>query len=189
MFQIQRVNNKEEWERFVRSQPFTLFVQSWQYGEFYCAMGEAFWIFGIYNDSALVGGALVVSTHAKRGNFLYAPYGPILPEQGRGEALRAFTDALVAFGREQAYHFLKISPFWDDTLEWRRLTAGCGWRKAPLHTLAETTWILDIRPPEDRLFSQMEKNHRNLIRRCEQSGVSIVMDTDEVGVQELIVML
>ena len=72
--EIKEIKNKEEWEKFVLTQPFTLFVQSSKYGEFYEKMGEKFWIFGLYENNVLVGGSLVVSVHAKRGNFLFIPY-------------------------------------------------------------------------------------------------------------------
>ena len=77
--EIRLVKNKEEWEKFIFKQPYSLFVQSFHYGEFYEALGEQGWIFGIYDGEELVGGSLCVSVHAKRGDFLFLPHGPILP--------------------------------------------------------------------------------------------------------------
>lgn len=167
--EIKQITNPTEWEKFLLSQVNTLFVQSVYYGEFYKKMGEQSWIFGIYDDKdKLIGGSLVVSTHAKRGNFLYLPYGPI---GDRG--LRDFFIYLRDFFKSSGYDFIRVSPFIDDTLENKNIYRQIGFRPAPMHVLAETTWILDISQPEEKLLSQMNKNHRNLIRRCEREGVRI----------------
>ena len=46
--------------------------------------------------------------------------------------------------------------------------------------LAENTWILKLDKPEEKIISEMKKNHRNLIRRCERDGVVVTQyNTDE----------
>lgn len=181
MYTVRKITNSEEWEAFVKKQPYTLFVQSWHYGEFFASMGEQFWIFGIFDGDELTGGSLVVSTHAKRGNFLYLPYGPILPSFNQ-EILKLFTNFLKDFARRGKYDFIRVSPFCDDTPENRGVFRQCGYRSAPIHMLAETTWMLDLHAqPLDELFSSMEKNHRNLIRRCEREGVRIEKGRSDVA--------
>ncbi len=178
-FEIKQVKNKTEWEEFVLTQPSTIFVQSYKYGEFYEHMNESSWIFGIYQDSRLIGGSIVVSTHAKRGNFLYLPYGPILPKENSEEALQELTKSLIKFAKENRYLFLRVSPFIAETGESKAMFKKAGFRDAPIHTLAETTWILDIDRPEEKLLMDMKKNHRNLIRRCERDGVKIIKTNDK----------
>lgn len=174
-----------EWDAFVQTQLYTIFVQSSLYGEFYKKMGEEYRIFGIYKEHQLVGGALMVSMHARRGNFLFVPYGPFLPEEGRGDALELLTHALKAYGKKGGYHFVRISPFIERT---ETMTTACvrlGFRPAPIHMLAEITWLLDLAQPEDAILSNMNKNHRNLIHRCEREGVRIVMDSPRESLADL----
>ncbi|MEK7084706.1 MAG: peptidoglycan bridge formation glycyltransferase FemA/FemB family protein, partial [Patescibacteria group bacterium] len=189
MLEIRIITNKDSWETFVLSQPFTLFVQSWNYGEFYRQLGEDFFVLGIYDSERLIGGSLVVTTHAKRGNFLYLPYGPMLPDKYEQEALDILLSWLASYAKEHHYHFLRISPFLDETLSAKKLyrTAGC--RNAPMHILAETTWIADIAQSESELLSAMNKNHRNLIRRCEREGVRVTMDGGDEALDDLNRML
>ncbi len=175
---IKQIENKQEWENFVLKQPSTIFVQSYKYGEFYKSMGESSWIFGIYNDEKLIGGSLVVSTHAKRGDFLYLPYGPILPEKNREEALQKITKFLKKFAKENKYNFVRVSPFIDETDDLKKIFKKNGYRNAPIHILAETTWILDVQKSDEELLMNMKKNHRNLIRRCEKKGVKIEKTSD-----------
>jgi len=176
---VKEIVREEEWEKFVLAQKNTLFVQSWKYGDFYRGMGEQAWVFGIYDKDELIGGSLTVSTHAKRGNFLFLPYGPILPENKKEEALRIFVIYLKKFAQEKKeYDFIRVSPFLEDNAINRKLFKDSHFLNAPMHILAETTWLLDISPGEEEIMGNMNKNHRNLIRRCVKEGVKIEKTTD-----------
>lgn len=177
MFTIKPVTDTA-WDDFVLGQEQSLFVQSSSYGVFYEAMGENYFILGLYQDEQLVGGSLIVTTHAKRGNFLYLPYGPLLPEDGRDEAFLLFTQELRSVARRDGYAFVRVSPFLQETDDICMLFQKSGFRRAPMHVLAETTWLLNVQHRQDVLLSGMKKNHRNLIHRCEKEGVVILQTTD-----------
>lgn len=171
MSDIRRIDNPNVWDAFIKKQPYTLFVQSPQYGNFYRAMGEQAWIFGIFDGHELIGGSLTVSTHAKRGNFLYLPYGPINPTP-------EFFYFLREFAKGEGLDFIRVSPFLDDTDEHRTMFKNAGFKRAPIHALAETTWLLDVQMDDDALLAAMNKNHRNLVRRCEREGVRVSLNSD-----------
>lgn len=168
MIIIKEIKNKIDWENFLHKQVNTLFVQSFHYGEFYEKMGEQSWLIGIYENGELIGGSLVVSTHAKRGNFLYLPYGPI--------GVRGFAEFflhLKKFAKDNGYNFIRVSPFLEENDDNKMIFFELGFRNAPMHMLAETTWLLDLDQDEAQLLKAMNKNHRNLIHRCEKEGVRI----------------
>ncbi len=177
MHEIKIIKNTEEWEEFVLRQEFSPFVQSYKYGEFYKIMGEEYWIFGLYSEGKMIGGSLVISTHARRGNFLYLPYGPFLEKNC--ESSEIFFDFLKKFALKNKYDFIRISPMIDDSEELRLCTKKIGFRNAPMHVLAENSWILDLEDSEEKILSNMKKNHRNLIRRCQKAGVKIEARTDK----------
>ncbi len=178
MIRVEPIQFPEVWEQFLLHQSDTLFVQSKNYADFYRAMGEKAWIFGVYNEGQLIGGTLAVSTHAKRGNFLYIPYGPVLDPTNH-EAYTVLLETIRVFAREQKYDFVRVSPFLLDTPEHRVLFTKIGFRLAPIHVLAETTWILPLaQRGEEELLAVMNKNHRNLIRRCLSEGVRVTFSTD-----------
>lgn len=187
--EIREIKNKSEWEKFVLSQLHTLFVQSSHYGEFYEMMGEKSWIFGVYDKEVLVGGSLVVSTHAKRGSFLYLPYGPILPStlegEGRGgEVGHLLFSYLKKFAKENNYTFIRCSPFWEIGEGREEIFKKMGFRPAPMHILAENTWILDLSKTEEELLFEMEKTHRYLIRRCEKEGVRVEKSINDAALEQ-----
>lgn len=171
MYEIKEIQNLQEWENFLAKQDFVIMTQSCQFGEFHQAMNEKYWIFGIYENNNLVGGSLILSVHAKRGNFLYTPYGPIVSNK---EMLDFFVKFLKVKAEKEKYSFIRVSPFIDDSEENRNNYSAVGFRKAPTHVLAETTWLLDLSDSEENILAKMNKNHRNLINRCNREGVKIV---------------
>lgn len=184
MYTIRSIDNPAEWEQFVKNQLYTLFVQSVHYGEFYTSLGESAWNIGIFTASnQLIGGSLVVTTTARRGKFLYLPYGPIfmesLPVEERGIAFAALIQHLRELAKKEHCRFVRSSPFTIDSVDERTLYKKNGLRPAPMHILAEDTWLLDITPSTEEILRQMNKNHRNLIRRCEKEGVKVTTGTPD----------
>lgn len=175
---VQILKQSSQWEKFLLTQEFTPFVQSPSYIDFYKKLKEDGFCIGIYENDALIGGSVVVTTHAKRGNFLYLPYGPILPQAREKEALDMLMAFLSEYAKKHGFLFIRSSPFLEETPQNIQLYRSAGFRSAPMHVLAENTWILDITQSEDTLLSSMNKNHRNLIRRCEREGVVIKQTTN-----------
>jgi peptidoglycan pentaglycine glycine transferase (the first glycine) len=177
--------DKEEWDTFVLSQKYTVFVQSSNYGTFYKSTGEDSWLFGIYDHKhRLVGGSLVVSVHAKRGSFLYLPYGPII-DFTKTDMVDTWMSHIRQFAKEQRYDFVRMSPMVESDHALESSLRSYGYRPSPMHVLAEESWILDITQSEQELFRQMKKNHRNLIHRCKREGVRITMSGTIHGLQDL----
>lgn len=170
--QIKDVEDLQIWEKFYLSLSPALFVQSPNYARFMNNYGNENFCLGIFEGDELVGGSLVIHMQAKRGDFLYLPYGPVF-RQNNPEQLRAFFQKLKKIALRRKVVCIKVSPFWLENKENYELLRQNGFRKSPLHILAETTWVLDISVPEEALLKNMRKNHRYLIRRAEKDGVTI----------------
>lgn len=178
------------WDNFLLSGPYTVFVQSPAYGDFYRSMEEEGRIWGVYNEkNELVAGTLIISVHARRGNFWLLPYGPIISdkvsETDRSLIFSFLVQGLKKEAKNNKLDFVRISPFWPitDTVMLNAFKINKLIR-SPLHILAEHTWLLDISPSEDDLLKNMEKNHRNLIRRCKKEGVRVEISIDPEAVEE-----
>lgn len=187
-YEIKLVEDLTKWEEFLKTTTPNIFVQSSHYGDFFKKMGEDFFIIGIFDGSRLVGGSLVVTTTARRGKFLYLPYGPKLDFSDK-ELLSQFNDFLVKLAREQKADFIRVAPFLEDNEESRELFRNLGYRSAPMHVLAETTWILDLDVNEEILMKNMRQTTRNLIRRGEREGVEIKVSTDISAIDRLVELL
>lgn len=186
---IAPVSDLDQWENFIKQQPFSLFTQSAHYADFHRSMGEEGWIWGVFNDhEELIGGTLIISVHARRGSFLFVPYGPVwsptLDLATQTEAALALFQKAKTYGQANNYHFIRVSPFAPDSAEIQARYRKLGFRPAPMHMLAEHTWLLDLQPTEDELLANMEKNHRNLIRRCQKEGVTVTFSSDATAVAD-----
>ena len=184
MIHVKKIENTQEWDAFVMKQPYTLFVQSSAYVHFCNTIEDEAFLVGVYENEKLIGGSLVTGVHAKRGSYITLPYGPILDFTHKN-AVNAFFDFLKAYAKDNTYSFIRVSPFEDNTPELRATFKQLGAKRSPMHILAENTWILDARTDADSILKNMNKNHRNLIRRCERDGVEVTMSTDTEALTRL----
>lgn len=184
MFNCQEIKDKQIWDSFVTSQPSHTFLHSWNWGQFNAEMGDRVWRLGVYNvDKILVAAALVVKVHARRGDFIFIPHGPITNQAlSAGDLKTAFETLLkeiTRVSREEKASFIRISPLLEKNQENKKLFKDLGFRPAPIHMHAEITWTLNLALTENELFSKMRKTTRNLIRRAERDGVKIVTGTSD----------
>lgn len=173
-------SNEEEWEAFLRAQHHPPFLQSWHMRHVHTRMTEETIPIAIRRSDAadLVGCALGSVVRARRGHYLYFPYGPVIVPELRNEIFPLFTRYSVARGRDLRVDFLRSSPFWDATPQHASMYRSHGWRRSPIHMLAEHTWLLDIRPSEQELLAQMRKTTRNLIHQAQRKNIMIHWSDD-----------
>lgn len=185
MIVVKQIEDQKMWNEFVRNIPYSPMTQAVEYGNFYQSMSEESFIIGAYEEDNLIGGALVIAIHAKRGSYFYLPYGPLAKNDEKyGMVLQSITNYLKNKAGEYHVSFIRLSPFIEANERNTTLCKSLGFRKAPIHALAETTCILDLSPSEEELMKNMNKNHRNLIRRCEKEGVKIVSHTSHEKLAE-----
>jgi lipid II:glycine glycyltransferase (peptidoglycan interpeptide bridge formation enzyme) len=181
---IREINNQLEWETFLSRVTPDTFMQSWQWGKFYSLMGNKIWRLGMYTEDDLVGIVLVVKIEARRGTFLFIPHGPIFSglqekknlylNQEQIVWLEVLGEYLKGLAKKEGCSFVRVSPLIFNNAFNEKVFNDLGWRRAPIHMVAELFWILDVRPPEEQLLMNMRKTTRYLIRRAYQCGVEII---------------
>lgn len=175
---VVEIKNKTEWDKFVFKQKKHSFLHSWAWGELNEHMGDTVWRFAAYNTDKLLAVMLVIKVHAKRGNFLFVPQGPIIAEQTY-EVLKQFTEHLKMLGKAEKVNFIRISPLLKNTQENKNIFNALGFRPAPIYMHAETTWSLDLNKSAGELLAGMRKTTRNLIGRATREDVRITAGTSE----------
>lgn len=185
---VKKIEQKHEWETFLRSQEYNIFVQSWHYGEFNNNIENPSFVLGVYDQigekKELLGGSLVIEVKAKRGNFFYLPYGPILNFDNNSLS-SAFFEELKNLAKHRGVNFIRISPFIEDSKDLRKSVRSLGFKKAPMHMIAENTWVLPLEADEVDILKNMNQNHRNLIRRAARDGVEIKTSEEVLDVKKL----
>jgi len=179
---IREITDKNIWDNFVTAQTKHTFLHSWAWGKFNEAMGDKVWRFGIYMGDSLIAAALVIKVHARRGNFLFVPHGPIGEYQVSSikyQVFESLVQKLKEIAKKERASFVRISPLLERSEENGALFKKLGFRNAPIHMHAETTWELALNKSENELMAGMRKNTRNLVRRAQKEGVEIVTGTSE----------
>lgn len=183
-YNIYEIQNRNVWDKFVTSQPHHTFLHSWAWGEFNEMLGDKVWRFGISTDDELVAAALLIKVHARRGNFLFIPHGPVFHETCNTQhATKIFVERFKEVAEKERVNFIRISPLLKNNEENRKVFGRLGFRPAPIHMHAETTWSLDLTQDESVLFMNMRKTTRNLIRRSVKEGVIIKTGVAENDVE------
>lgn len=185
MIEVREITEKEDFESFNLSARYTLFLQSWNYGQQLEALNEKIIRVGVYDNNKLVGIAQCVQITAKRGSHFFCPYGPVFSEWKKSY-FEAFVDHLWQIGKRNGLTFLRISPFLANSKKNYQLFKDLGFIDAPMHVVAENTWLLDLNNSEKKLLSQMRKNNRKLINRAKRDGVTVHRDTSDEAIEHFI---
>jgi len=178
-YNILEIKDRKIWDNFTASRQNHTFLHSWAWGEFNEVMGDKIWRLALYNGATVKAVVLIIKVHARRGDFLFIPHGPI----GDREAFPAIARKAKELANQAGANFIRISPLVKDSGANRKIFQELGFRPAPIHMHAETTWTLDLTPAEDELLMHMRKTTRNLIRRAQKEGVEIKTGTSDEDVE------
>ena len=177
--------NKQEWENFLLTFPKSPFLQSSCMQDLHKGVNQDSFIVVIKKEEKIIGGSLVIIVRAKRGDYLYLPYGPILQTEG-SEYFEELTKFLKKKARVLNIDFIRSSPFIELNEKNNSTFVRSGWKKAPIHMLAENLWFLDITKSEEEIMKGMRKTMRNLIRRATKEGVTIEISKNAADVEHFI---
>ena len=191
---VVEITNKTEWTTLFTSAGSMSFIQSWEWGEFQHTLGNKIFRIGIKDNNSIKLIATVELLKMKRGTILCVPHGPLFisgqefdPTNHIHQSLfMELINWLNKTARSNHCACIRVAPFWTDSPSLRSFFSKIGFRTAPLYMHAERMWILDIRPPEDRLLSQMRKTTRYLIKKAERDSISIHEITGDSAVNAFI---
>lgn len=172
--EIREATNQTTWDAFLAQQKYRPFMQSWTMGDVYDDIGETPIRLEMIENSQVAGICQALVIDARRGKHLVVPYGPLVTLSLRLEALSLLIETLKEKAHELNCCFIRLSPFWEKSAD-----PIPGSKPSPLHLLAEHIWYIDLQETsEEEILKGMRKNTRNLIRRAEKEGVTIVRSDD-----------
>lgn len=161
---------------FSRNQKTFLHSRNW--GEFNENLGNKVFYLGVYDESELIGVALIIKIQARRGNFLFCPHGPIIKIQNAKSKIQNIAEFLIDYLKNLAEKencaFIRFSPLTLKTSENEKIFNDLGFRRAPIHMHAELVWMLDLIPSEEELLKNMRKNTRYYVKKAASEGVKII---------------
>jgi len=184
--QVVEIKEKSIWEEFFQKVERKTFLNSWNWGVFYNSLGNKIWRFGIYQDKELIGAYLAIKKEATRGNHLFVPYGPVLKEvfdDKKNEIIALLKNQLASLASAENCSYVKLAPIWEDKPENRILLEKNGFWQAPMFIHPEITWILDIDKDLEKIFLQMRKTTRYMIRQAQKAEVEIIKSIDPKDIE------
>ncbi len=180
-----RVQQREEWNRFVQRHPLTSPLQLWEWGEVKQSSLWQVYHWGVFQRQKLIALALLFKRRLKGGwQLLYSPHGPLLPFRNQVLAARSldilltrikkeFGGGRTLFCRLEPRATKKDFPWWGQ---------NAGEEIFPLRPYFKSiqpryTTVLDLRPPLKQILQRMDKDTRYSIRRAAREGVEVVKTT------------
>ncbi len=193
LMQITPAIDQPEWDSFLSRQTFHPFLQSWTMGEVYRDIGQEPIRLIAWEGEAIQGVCFGHIVPARRGKHLSVPYGPVLDAslsaKEQEAVLHALLEEIKTVALKLGCSFVRLSPFWP-SLHSQNIERAIN---SPLHLLAEHLWYLPLtetdtwqrtnQKPETKnlkpilesvVLASMRSTTRNLIRRAEKDGVTII---------------
>lgn len=169
---VREIKDRPAWETFNLRQQFPQFLQSWNASCQEERLGHEVLRLGVFEEDQLKGLALVIKHKARRGKYFFVPYGPVIDWQ-QPRYFATLIEHIKDIGDREGADFIRVCPFIDDNNYNQQLFNDHGFKIAPLQTIAENIWLLDLSPDNDQLLMGMRKTMRNQIRRAQKEHVII----------------
>lgn len=175
------------WERLVKQNPDSGFMQSFFWTEFTNLLGWPTYKIGVFEDNQLIGGAVVTKFVTDNGhNYLYIPQGPALAyrQSGAGkvfDALITETDKVADLLGDSLTSHLRIDPKLIHLPDFLKR-----FRKAPTDLEPLRTLLIDLSLPKEDILSQMKPKGRYNIKVAQRYGLQITSTSLQVGLKDFL---
>jgi peptidoglycan pentaglycine glycine transferase (the first glycine) len=170
---LQSVTDQNTWDAFMSSQTCSQFTQSWAWGEFRIARGQAIERLALINDDGVWEAAALFVHFAKPlvGGYWYAPRGPVFADGVKvSDALGRFMKELNAHQFSKPALFWRIEPPVAQRLDEKEAVPGLVRSHA---YMPATTLLVDLTKSEEDLLKEMHEKTRYNIRVAERHGVTV----------------
>lgn len=160
------------WEEFNLKFHPASFLQSWAGGETHARLGKKIIRRAYFNQNKLRAIGFLIGEEARRGRHFLCPGGPVLDWSDQRLAGQVLAD-LKKIGQQEKALFIRVRPNVPAEARVVETFRQAGFRHAPMHLEAETTWELALEPSLEKIFAQMRKGHRQAIEKTRQAGVAV----------------
>lgn len=108
---------------------------------------------------------LIIKKSTILGPYFYLPYGPYL---GQKDSAKKAYEALQSLAKREHVIFTRIEPQNADAASYWLRNA-----KKTKDLSPKETWVLDLSPTEEEIFSGMKQNTRNLAKNYSKKGITV----------------
>lgn len=194
-FREYTASEKDKWNQFIDSSPYSTILQHWGWGEVKKSEGWKPYRLGLENEGYLVVAMqILVKPASFLGNYAYVPYGPIFKDLRDFESnLQEILRNLLEFANRNkcfvvefdpllgelvdAKESLSILPYLDKSF--KKLLLDNGFKLSNRNFQPRHKLFYDLSQTEEELMGLMKKNTRYNVRYAEKNGV--VVESTKIG--------
>jgi lipid II:glycine glycyltransferase (peptidoglycan interpeptide bridge formation enzyme) len=180
---VKTIEDKQEWESFLKGHSEANFLQSWSWGEFHKALSKTINRTGFYENNKLVGIMLSVIEPARRGRYLTVPGGPIINWENK-DLINLFVELITQIAKENSCVFVRVRPQLKSDEFSKKIFKDLEFITAPMHLHAELTSQLDITKSEEELMTQMRKTTRYEVKKAIKENIKITTSIEEKEIKK-----
>lgn len=182
--EISIISDRKQWNDFLTSQPHGHLLQSYEWGELTEYLGGSIYRLGALDNGCLVGAMMLtvapvpfpISLPGLHFKWLYCSRGPTV-ETPHSPALAALIQEAHNIAQAEHAVVLRLEPNitqdMPDIDAWVAAYHQLGFQTNPTAIHGRRSWILDIRPPIEQLYTHFRKAWRQNIRLAEQQNVIV----------------
>ena len=165
--------DREKWNHLVENAPAFNLMQTFEWGEFKEAEGWKVYRLALMHENQFVGGAQVLIRPILKGllSIAYIPRGP-LSQPEDVPALKALFPAIHRLARRHRSIFLKIEPYWDNSMLTAQLLEEHGFHSSSLTNQPRASIIVDLTQEPEEILSGMQRSTRYNIKLASRKGVT-----------------
>lgn len=187
---IIEITDKKKWDGFIGEQPFSQFLQSWDWGEFHERMGRKIWRLAVvdiddkidmpsgdsisrtFGDEEILLAAQIIKYHLPLGqSYLYAPRGPIINQKPGAKSqrlMKLFSKEIKHLAKSQKSIFFRFEPI-------ENIQHDSSIYKVE-SIQPEEDWYLNLEKTEEELLKEMHSKTRYNIKVALKKGIDIKYD-------------
>ena len=173
--------NREEWDKFIKSHPEANFLQSWDFYEFHKARGKKVVRRLTYDDKKIVGAYAGVVETAKRGTYMAIAGGPIIDWKDK-KLVKGVFDDICEQGKKHDCVFVRVRPQLELSEKSLDLMKKLKLKKAPMYLSVEYAGILDLTKSEEEILAGASQGFRRKLRKAEKNEIEITADAEDASI-------
>ena len=196
---LKEIKNKNQRNEFISLDNFNFysFLSSWEWLDF----KEDFWFktlrLWIFDNWNLIWLFPLIKTKAKRWTYLFSPHAPLILVNSKKwtvnsenyfKVLEIILPQLKQIAKNEWASFVRLNPPVKATIENYENFKKLWFRNAPIHEHAEDTHLLDLTQDIDKIFKNLKKKDRYLIKRAVKEWVKVRIDNKPDHIETLIKM-
>ncbi|MBR3256986.1 peptidoglycan bridge formation glycyltransferase FemA/FemB family protein [Candidatus Saccharibacteria bacterium] len=170
--------NRENWDKFIKSDKSSNFLQSWDFYVFHENRGKkVVRKIAINEEGEIIGAYAGVIETAKRGKHLAIAGGPILDWKNKSLVKKIFEDIKGETSRNHCV-FARVRPQLELSDASLALMNNLGLVRAPMYLSVEYAGILDLKKPEEEILAGASQGFRRKLRKAKKNEIVVSTSSD-----------